>query len=73
LLLPELKYDFWDSAVPAWLSTAEVIRLYQSRGTHERFPSEFKTGLDQDRLPSGKFVTNDCVLSLAGVLTTCWA
>jgi hypothetical protein len=28
---------------------------------------EFKTDLDLVRLPSGKFNTNDCVLSLAGV------
>ena len=34
-------------------------------GTHEQFHSEFKTDLDLERLPSGKFATNDLVLSLA--------
>lgn len=67
LLVPELEYDFWDTTLPAHLSPAEVIRLYQDHGTHEQFHSEFKTDLDLERLPSGKFATNDCVLSLAGV------
>ena len=67
LLVPELEYDFWDTTLPAHLSPAEVIQLYQDHGTHEQFHSEFKTDLDLERLPSGKFATNDCVLSLAGV------
>jgi hypothetical protein len=67
LLAPELEYDFWDTTLPAQFSPAEVIRLYQDHGTHEQFHSEFKTDLDLERLPSGKFATNDCVLSLAGV------
>jgi hypothetical protein len=67
LLVPEIEYDFWDTTLPAHFSPAEVIRLYQDHGTHEQFHSEFKTDLDLERLPSGKFATNDCVLSLAGV------
>jgi hypothetical protein len=67
LLVPELEYDFWDTTLPTRFSPAEVIRLYQDHGTHEQFHSEFKTDLDLERLPSGKFATNDCVLSLAGV------
>lgn len=67
LLVPEIEYDFWDTTLPAQLSPAEVIRMYQDHGTHEQFHSEFKTDLDLERLPSGKFATNDCVLSLAGV------
>lgn len=67
LLTPELEYDFWDTTLPTDLSPAQVIRLYQDHGTHEQFHSEFKTDLDLERLPSGKFATNDCILSLAGV------
>jgi len=67
LLTPELEYEFWDTTLPVHFNPAEVIRLYQDHGTHEQFHSEFKTDLDLERLPSGKFDTNDCVLSLAGV------
>ena len=34
-------------------------------GTSEQFHSEFKTDLDIERLPSGKFATNVLVLSMA--------
>ena len=43
----------------------QVATWYQAHGTHEQFHSEFKTDLDLERLPSGKFATNDRVLSLA--------
>lgn len=44
-----------------------VIALYRDHGTHEQFHSEIKTDLDLERLPSGKFATNDLVLSLAAL------
>ena len=47
------------------LPAADIVKLYQGHGTHEQFHSEFKTDLDLERLPSGKFATNDLVLSLA--------
>jgi hypothetical protein len=67
LLVPELEYDFWDTTLPASFKPIDVIGLYQDHGTHEQFHSEFKTDLDLERLPSGKFATNDLVLSLAGL------
>jgi len=67
LLVPELEYDFWDTTLPARFKPIEVIGLYQDHGTHEQFHSEFKTDLDLERLPSGKFATNDLILSLAGL------
>ena len=67
LLVPELEYDFWDTTLPASFKPIDVIGLYQEHGTHEQFHSEFKTDLDLERLPSGKFATNDLVLSLAGL------
>jgi len=66
-LVPELEYDFWDTTLPASFRPIEVIGLYQDHGTHEQFHREFKTDLDLERLPSGKFATNDLVLSLAGL------
>jgi len=67
LLVPKLEYDFWDTTLPARFTPIEVIDLYQDHGTHEQFHSEFKTDLDLERLPSGKFATNDLILSLAAL------
>jgi hypothetical protein len=65
LLVPELEYDFWETTLPASYRPIQVIRLYEDHGTHEQFHSEFKTDLDLERLPSGKFATNDLILSLS--------
>lgn len=66
LLLPEITLEGW------WTSLAEnearVIERYQDHGTHEQFHSELKTYLDLERLPSGKFDTNDAILNM-GMLT----
>jgi hypothetical protein len=50
---------------------AEVIELYKHHGTHEQFHSELKTDLDLERLPSGKFDTNDVLLHLAAFAYNC--
>jgi hypothetical protein len=69
LLTPEVELEGW------WTTLAcpaeEVIELYKHHGTHEQFHSEFKTDLDLERLPSGKFDTNDCVLHLAAFAYNC--
>lgn len=65
LLVPELEYDFWETTLPASHRPIQVIRLYEDHGTHEQFHSEFKSDLDLERLPSGKFATNDLILSLS--------
>jgi hypothetical protein len=65
LLVPEIEYDFWDTTLPATFHPSEVITLYEDHGTHKQFHSEYKTDLDLERLPSGKFATNDLILSLA--------
>ena len=44
-----------------------IIALYADHGTHEQFHSEFKTDLDLERLPSGKFDTNYLVCQLAAL------
>ncbi len=63
LLVPDIEIEGWLTSLE--LPVAEIVRLYQGHGTHEQFHSEFKTDLDLERLPSGKFATNDLVLSLA--------
>ena len=50
---------------------AEVIEFYKHHGTHEQFHSEIKTDLDLERLPSGKFDTNDVVVQLAAFAYNC--
>ncbi|MDP1813314.1 MAG: transposase, partial [Leadbetterella sp.] len=42
-------------------------KLYRDHGTSEQFHSEFKTDMDLERLPSGKFATNSLIMSLAGL------
>jgi hypothetical protein len=65
LLLPEIEVEGW------WTSLAqpeqEIIELYKQHATSEQFHSEFKTDLDVERLPSGKFDTNDLVLACHAV------
>jgi hypothetical protein len=41
------------------------MALYRDHATSEQFHSEFKTGLDLERLPSGKFDTNNLVMAFA--------
>lgn len=40
-----------------------IIALYADHATSEQLHSEFKTDLDIERLPSGKFATNALVLA----------
>lgn len=67
LLLPEYTLEGWTTTLPASLSGEEIIALYAQHGTHEQFHSEFKTDMDLERLPSGKFDTNYLVCQLAAV------
>ena len=45
-------------------SDDEVIDLYHAHGESEQYHSEIKTDMDVERLPSGKFDTNELVLEL---------
>ena len=69
LLVPQIALEGWWTSLPeALVDEEQVIALYRAHGTSEQFHSEFKTDLDIERLPSGKFATNDLVLACA-VLT----
>ncbi len=63
LLMPNLEVESRLTSLD--LPTARVVKLYQGLGTYKQFHSGFKTDLYLERLPSGKFATNDLVLSLA--------
>lgn len=67
LLLPEYVLEGWTTTLPERLSCEEVIALYCDHATHEQFHSEFKSDMDLERLPSGKFDTNYLVCQLAAV------
>jgi len=65
LLFPDIEVAVYLTSLPDAQSV--IIDLYHAHGTMEQFHSEIKTDLDLERLPSGKFATNDLVLHF-GVL-----
>ena len=67
LLLPEYVLEGWTTTLPEKFNPEQIIALYCDHATHEQFHSEFKTDMDLERLPSGKFDTNYLVCQLAAV------
>jgi hypothetical protein len=68
LIEPRLQLDGWTTSLSTRQFDAKaIIALYADHGTHEQFHSEFKTDLDLERLPSGKFSTNYLVCELAAL------
>ena len=57
----------WTTTLPGRFSPAEIIALYADHATHEQFHAEFKSDMDLERLPNGKFETNDLVCRIAAV------
>jgi len=67
LLLPAFELEGWTTTLPQTFTMQDLIDLYKDHATHEQFHSEFKTDMDLERLPSGKFDTNFLVCALAAV------
>ncbi len=66
LLVPDIEVEgWWTSLGECECSDGKAIALYCDHATSEQFHSEFKTDLDIERLPSGKFATNDLVMACA--------
>ena len=63
LLEPEIELEGWWTRLHQ--NEEEVIQLYADHGTSEQFHSEFRSDLDTERLPSGKFATNALVLGVS--------
>ncbi len=63
MLVPEIDLEGWWTSLD--VSEEDVIQLYADHGASEQFHSEFKTDMDIERLPSGKFATNALVLGLS--------
>ena len=65
-LEPEVSLEGWITSLSSGVaSDQQVIDLYCDHATSEQFHSEFKTDLDLERLPSGKFDTNNLVMAFA--------
>jgi len=67
VLLPEYVLEGWTTTLPERFEAADIIALYCDHATHEQFHSEFKTDVDLERPPSGKFDANYLVCQLAAV------
>jgi hypothetical protein len=68
LIVPDYTLEGWTTTLAQNAFNAQaIIGLYADHGTHEQFHSEFKTDLDIERLPSGKFDTNYLVCQLAAL------
>ena len=68
-LTPDYELEgWWTTLSEEEYSNDDVILLYEDHATSEQFHSELKTDMDLERLPSGKFDTNDLVMCL-GALT----
>jgi len=62
LLTPDIELNTWWTNLG--LTDDEVIQLYHAHGESEQYHSEIKSDMDIERLPSGKFATNELVLEL---------
>lgn len=67
LLIPEYECKRYVTSLRE-ATEEEIIELYHSHATSEQFHSEIKTDMDIERLPSGKFPTNEIVLGLGGMV-----
>ena len=63
LLVPEIEIEGWWTSLE--FDEETIIALYADHGTSEQYHREFKTDLDIERLPSGKFATNALILACA--------
>ena len=63
LLVPDIEIEGWWTSL--LFDEETIISLYAEHATSEQYHSEFKTDLDIERLPSGKFATNALILACA--------
>jgi len=68
LLTPEIELEGWTTSLrESDVDDATIVQLYRGHALCEQFHSEFKTDLDLERLPSGKFDTNDLVMTFGAL------
>jgi len=66
-LMPNYELEGWTTILPESFNPTDIIDLYCDHGTHEQFHSEFKTDMNLERLPSGKFDTNYLICQMAAL------
>lgn len=62
LLVPDIELHTWWTNL-GWTDD-NIINSYHDHGVSEQYHSEIKTDMDVERLPSGKFETNELILEL---------
>lgn len=62
LMAPDIEVNTWWTNL-GWTDD-DIIASYHAHGKSEQYHSEIKTDMDVERLPSGKFDTNELVLEL---------
>jgi len=65
LLMPEIEVDSWWSNLPC--GPGICINLYHDHATSEQYHAELKSDMGIERLPSGKFSTNNLFLRLSSL------
>jgi len=66
MLLPEYELEGWWTSLS--LADDKIIELYKGHGLCEQFHAEIKTDMDLERLPSGKFATNQLVMACGALV-----
>jgi len=66
LLEPEIELEGWWTSLKH--SDQEIIELYKGHALCEQYHAEIKTDMDLERLPSGKFATNQLVMACGALV-----
>jgi len=64
LLVEEKEIEAWHTNLDEEYDEIDIIEMYKDHGTSEQFHSEFKTDMNMERLPSGKFETNSRIITM---------
>lgn len=66
LLIPDLELEGWWTSLS--FDESKIIELYKGHGLCEQYHAELKTDMDLERLPSGKFATNQLVMACGALI-----
>jgi Transposase DDE domain group 1 len=66
LLVPDIELEGWWTSLKH--SDQEIIELYKGHALCEQYHAEIKTDMDLERLPSGKFATNQLVMACGALV-----
>jgi hypothetical protein len=66
LLVPDIELEGWWTSLK--FSDQKIIELYKGHALCEQYHAEIKTDMDLERLPSGKFATNQLVMACGALV-----